>query len=296
MLDVLIIGGSFAGLSAALQLGRARRSVRVLDTGLPRNRFAAEAHSVLALDGMPPLEILKRARSQMTNYRTVELVQAAAVSAEGRQDGFTVTDDQGHAHSARRIILAHGIRDVLPAVPGMAECWGKSLIHCPYCHGFEHGDKKLGLLYSAAGVKDMVGLISDWSADLTYFANGNELTAEDTALLADRNIPLVPAPITGLLHESGNLHAVRTGDGPDTPLDALFIHPKQEWSVPLPQKLGCAITESPYGAQVEVDDMKQTSVPGIFAAGDLALGHQSATTAIYEGMMAGVAAHRSLIG
>lgn len=295
MLDVLVIGGSFAGLSAALQLGRARRKVRVLDTGLPRNRFAQEAHSVLALDGVPPLEILDRARAQMTRYPSVEMVQVAAVSAEGGLDGFEITDDQKTIHRARRVILAFGIRDRLPALPGMSECWGQSLIHCPYCHGFEFGDQRLGLLYSAAPVKDAVALISDWSADLTYFANGNDLPDEARALLNQKNIPLVSAPVAELIHQAGQLTEVRTGDGGRTPLDALFIHPPQEWSNALPQQMGCTINTTPYGDQIAVDDMKQTSIRGLFAAGDLAEGPQSATTAIYGGMMAGIAAHRSLI-
>lgn len=294
MFDVLIIGGGFAGLSAALLLGRARRSVRVLDIGQPRNRFADAAHGVLALDGVPPSEILDRARSQLSAYGTVELVRATATGADGKIDAFVVTDTSGKRHEARRLIIASGISDIIPDVPGMTACWGTSLIHCPYCHGFEYADKRLGVLYSPAGVADAVTLIGDWSANLTYFANGNPITAEDKSLLASKNIELVAEPLSELVHTSGQLVEVVT-EKTRRPLDALFIHPAQKWNNTLPEQLGCEVATMPFGVQVEVDEMKQTTVPGVFAAGDLAKGFQSVVPAMHAGMVAGVAAHRSLL-
>src|SRR5688572_26323298 len=142
--DVIIIGGGFAGLSASLQLGRALRRVTVLDTGLPRNRFASHAHTILGHDHKPPRQILSEAREQIGRYNTVRFVDQAAVSAEGGIDDFRVTLADEAVLPARRIILAHGVRDEVPDIPGASECWGISYLHCPYCHGTEFAGRRLG--------------------------------------------------------------------------------------------------------------------------------------------------------
>src|SRR5215217_4934380 len=173
--DVIIIGGSFAGLAGALQLGRARRKVTVLDTGLPRNRFAGHSHGLLGHDHKPPLEILAEARQQLARYPTIRLVNARADSISGAIDDFSVLTNDGETLKARRLLLSYGIADQMPATPGFAECWGKSIVPCPYCDGFEVAGKHWGLVYAGPHSAHAVMLFQDWTDNLTLFADGHDI-------------------------------------------------------------------------------------------------------------------------
>ncbi len=161
--DALIVGGSFAGLSAAMQLARARRKVCVVDAGAPRNRFAAQSHGFFGQDGMPPLKMIADARDKLLAYPTVEFIQASVVaaSADGA-DGFTATLDNGEQRSAHKLLLAFGVQDGLPDIPGVRERWGTSVLHCPYCHGYEFSGRPLGLLFAGALPPDHALLIAEW--------------------------------------------------------------------------------------------------------------------------------------
>src|SRR5688572_15196043 len=166
--DVIVVGGSFAGLSAAMQLGRARRRVLVVDAGRPRNRFAHSSHGFLGQDGRSPAEILETFRQQVLAYPTVELRQDEASDARDAGDGgFVVELGSGGSVRARRLVLATGVVDELPAVPGLAERWGVTVLHCPYCHGYEVADTRLGVLATGEGSMHHALLLPDWSADVT---------------------------------------------------------------------------------------------------------------------------------
>ena len=173
--DVIIIGGSFAGLAGALQLGRARRKVTVLDTGLPRNRFAGHSHGLLGHDHKPPLDILAEARQQLARYPTIRLVNARADSVSGAIDDFSVLTGDGESLGARRLILSYGVADQMPDVPGFAEGWGTSIVPCPYCDGFKVAGQHWGLVWSGPQSHNSVRLFHDWTDTLTLFADGHDI-------------------------------------------------------------------------------------------------------------------------
>ena len=273
--DVIIIGGSFAGLAGALQLGRARRKVTVLDTGLPRNRFAAHSHGLLGHDHKAPADILAAARQQLERYPTVRLINARAASVSGALDDFAVRTDDGETLKARRLLLTYGVADQMPAIPGFAECWGKSIVPCPYCDGFEVAGQHWGLVYSGPHSLHAVSLFGDWTDKLTLFADGHELDAEARAGLARRNVPVIDGRVASIAHDNGHLSAIHLDTGRTASVDVLFAHPRSRPSAGLHETLGLETVEAPLGIFLKVDDRRQTSVEGIYAAGDLAAGLDS---------------------
>ncbi|MCA8239571.1 NAD(P)/FAD-dependent oxidoreductase [Burkholderia sp. AU32262] len=294
--EVIVIGGSFAGLSAAMQLARARRRVLVIDAGRPRNRFAEHAHGFLGQDGKPPAQIVADARAQLDAYPTVRRIDGTVRTAERDADGrFHVTLADGGRASADRLILATGIRDELPALPGLAERWGISVLHCPYCHGYEVSGQRLGVLATHPLSVHQAILIPDWGPT-TWFTQGVvEANDEEAALLAARGVRIVRSPVAEILGDAPRIDALRLADGQVVPIDALFIGARTGMASDLAQQLGCAFDEGPLGPVVRVDASKQTSVAGVFAAGDASTSMSNATFASASGVMAGVAAHRSLI-
>lgn len=296
--DAVVVGGSFAGLSAAMQLARARKQVCVVDAGAPRNRFAAQSHGFFGQDGVPPLKMIADARDKLLAYPSVTFIEGyvADAKADGA-GGFTVSlQDREVPLSTRRILLAFGVQDQLPDIDGMRERWGHSVLHCPYCHGYEVADRKLGVLYAAPQPPDHALLIADWGPT-TLFMNGNTdaLTNEVRARLQARGVSIEPGRVTGLEGHAADLAGVRIDDGRLVPLDALFVVPRTRMNGALAEQLGCAIDEGPVGPVIRTDDFKTTTVPGVYAAGDIAMPFQNATRASSDGVLAGVALHRSLV-
>jgi len=295
--DAIIVGGSFAGLAAALYLGRARRKVAVLDTGLPRNRFAAESHGLLTRDGEPPLDILARAREQVLAYPTIEIIEGAAASARGEMDRFAVGLRSGETLDARRLILAFGVSDRLPDVPGLLERWGRSVIHCPYCHGYEFAEQRLGVLASHPMSTHQAMLIAEWGPT-TFFLNGrDEPDAATLVELTRRGVAIERAPVARLSGDGTALAEVELSDGRRAPIDALYVASDTAPSSPIAAELGCRLSDTPFGPDrmVAVDGFAQTSVAGVLAAGDITRGGHSVTWAMSDGVMAGTALHRSLV-
>jgi len=293
--DVLIIGGSFAGLSAALQLGRARRKVTVLDTGLPRNRFAGHSHGLLGHDHKPPLDILATARQQLARYPTIRLVDAHAESISGAIDDFSVLTNDGETLKARRLILSYGVADQMPSIPGFAESWGKSIVPCPYCDGFEVAGKHWGLVYAGPHSAHAVMLFQDWTDNLTLFADGHDIAPDVRADLARRNVPVVDGKIVEVAHQNGQIATINLDTGFHIAVDVLFAHPRNKPSSSLHEGLGIEATEGPVGIVLKVDDRRETNVPGIYAAGDLANPMASVTLATSNGAMAGIFAQQSML-
>ena len=296
MNHVIIIGGSFAGLAAALQLGRARRNVIVLDTGLPRNRFAGHSHGLLGHDHKPPLEILAEARRQLARYPTVRLVTARAESISGAIDDFCVLTGDGESLRARRLILSYGVVDQMPDVPGYAENWGTSIVPCPYCDGFEVAGQHWGLVWSGPQSMNQVRLFHDWTDTLTVFTNGHDLPPDIQADLARRGISVVNGRITEIDHAENHNATVRLNAGPPVAVDILFAHPRNKPSARLHESLGLATVDTPQGIALKVDERRETSMPGIYAAGDLANPLMaSVTLAISHGATAGISAQQSML-
>jgi len=294
--DVIIIGGSFAGLAAALQLGRARRKVTVLDTGLPRNRFAGHSHGLLGHDHKPPLDILAEARRQLARYPTIRLVSARADSVSGTIDDFSVRTGDGESLRARRLILSYGVVDQMPDIPGFAESWGTSIVPCPYCDGFEVAGQHWGLVWSGPQSHNQAKLFHDWTDRLTVFADGHDISTDIRADLACRNTPVVDGRIVEIAHRGGHIATVNLDAGPNVAVDILFVQPRNKPSASLHASLGLATVDTPNGIVLKVDERRQTSVPGVYAAGDLTTPFlPSVTQASSQGAMAGIFAQQSML-
>jgi thioredoxin reductase len=295
MYDAIVVGGSFAGLSAAMQLVRARRRVLMVDAGKPRNRFSAASHGFLGQDGNSPAAIRAEGLRQLGAYPTFELREGVAEAARAEEGGFAVAIAGGGEEAARRLVIATGVEDRLPALAGMEERWGKSVLHCPYCHGYEVRDRPLGVLATGPMAAHQASLIPD-SGPTTLFLNGAfEPDAEQRALLEARGVTIERVPVEALIGSAPELSALRLADGREVPVEALFVAPSVRMASALPHQLGCILEEGPMGPYVRVDDWRQTSVPGVYAAGDAASFRHNATLASADGVMAGIGAHQSLM-
>lgn len=292
MHDVIIIGGSYAGQAAALQLARARRRVLVIDAGLRRNRFAAHSHGFLGRDGVAPGDIAMEAKAQLLRYPTVTWVDGAAVSAKRADSGFAVSLADGSSHAAARIILSGGVRDILPAIPGLGERWGRSVFMCPYCDGYELDRGAIAVIATSPNSIHQAMLLADWG-NVTFFLNGAfEPNAEETKMLAARGVAIEAAPVSAIEGERAD---IVLADGRRLSFVGAFTTPSVELSSPIPFELGCETTDSPLGPVIKVNAMAETSIEDVFACGDITRGAGSVSLAVGDGAMAGVSVHRSLI-
>lgn len=290
--DVIIVGGSYAGLSAGLQLSRARRSVLVLDSGLRRNRFADTSHGFLGQDGRAPGDIAAEARAQLMAYPTVQWLADTAVEAMPADGAFGVRTLAGEELSARRLILASGVIDELPDIEGLKQRWGQSVFHCPYCHGYELNQGAIGVLATSPLSIHHALMLPDWGPT-TFFINGVfEPDAEQLAQLAARGVRLETRRVRRI---DGARADVVLSDGEIIAVAGLFAMPQTSMASPLAEQLGCAFEEGPMGPFIQTDATQQTSVPGVFACGDAALAAGSVALAVGDGARAGAGTHRSLI-
>jgi thioredoxin reductase len=293
--DAIVIGGSFAGLSAALYIARARRSVCIVDTGLPRNRFAEHSHGFLAHDGSAPGTMLATARSQVAAYPTVSFVNEEAATATKTPDGFSVTLAAGDVLEGVRLVLAFGISDELPGIPGLAERWGSSVLHCPYCHGYEFSGQRLGVLHGSPKSIHQAMLVSEWGPTTLYLNGGDEPDDASLAELTKRGVAIEPARVKALHGDGSRLSAIELVDGRLSPADALYVGPRTRLNSEIAQQLGCELDDAQFGPIIRTDADKMTTVPGVYAAGDITRGAHTVTFAAADGVMAGLAVHRSLI-
>lgn len=292
--DVAIIGGSFAGLSAALQIARGKRNVIVVDAGLPRNRFAARSHGFLTRDGATPHDMLDEARRQLLAYPTAQFLQGFVDRVDGGAGDFSLRLRDGDTLSARRLVLAGGVADTLPDIAGLAEEWGRRVIHCPYCHGYEFGDGPFGVLATEPEATMKAQLVADWGPVHLFLNDAAAPDADQIAMLRSRGVTITAGKVEAIVSHGGSLR-IQVAGAPAITVAALFVSPKASFSSDLPHQLGCALEKGPMGAYVSVNDRKLTSVPGVFAAGDIARPAPTVALAVADGAMAGSAAHQSLI-
>jgi len=289
--DVIVIGGSYAGMAAALQLVRARKTVLVIDAGQRRNRFASHSHGFLGQDGVPPDEIARTARTQLEAYPTLTWRDGTAVAAEGTRDAFTVTTSDGQVHAGRRLLLATGVADQLAPVPGLAERWGQSIFHCPYCHGYELAQGRIGVIGTSPVSAHQAEMLTDWGQVTLLLHGGVSLDPDARQALARRGVTIDE---TGIERIDGHADVV-LADGRRLAFAGLFAAPRCSPSSPLAASLGCELEETPMGIQVKTDAEKKTSISGVFACGDVARVPHSVTLAVADGAWAGVQVHRSLL-
>jgi len=292
MYDAIIVGGSYAGQSAALQLARARRNILVMDEGVRRNRFAAHSHGFLGQDGRDPAAIASDARQQLLAYPNVTWLAGRAEGAERLDNGFAVADKSGLRHEARSVVLATGIKDGLPDVPGLAERWGRAVFHCPYCHGYELNQGRIGVLAVSEISMHHALMLPDWGTT-TFFVNGAfEPSADQLAQLSARGVTVEREKIRAL---EGDPIDVVLADGKRVALDGLFTATATEVSSPIASQLGCDFADGPTGRYIQTDGMQATSIPGVFACGDAARAAGNVALAVGDGAMAGAATHRKLM-
>lgn len=269
--EAVVVGGGAAGLSAALVLGRARRRTLVVDAGEPRNAPAAHLQGYLTRDGMPPAEFLAAGREEIARYG-VELVRDRAVDVSRQDNGeFRVTLAAGRTVHARRLVLATGLADELPTVAGVAERFGRDVLHCPYCHGWEVRDRSFGVLATTPMSVHQALMVSQWSKDVTLFLHTvteAELTADDTRRLTAAGVVVVPGEVAGLVVEGDRLTGVRLTDGTVHDRSTLFVAPRAVPRNDLFERLGAELRETPFGTYPVVDETGLTTVPGVWAAGN----------------------------
>ncbi|HEX8330443.1 MAG TPA: NAD(P)/FAD-dependent oxidoreductase [Hymenobacter sp.] len=291
--DVLIVGASNAGLSAALVLGRARRRVLVLDGGPPRNAPAFHTHSFFTRDGAAPQEVLRIGREQLRPY-DVEICATAATKVRPTAEGFTLTLATGAEATAPALLLATGVADELPPVPGLAELWGRGAYHCPYCHGWENRYNRVAVYGRGEAGYQQAVLLHQWSPELTLCTDGPaDLTPAQQEHLARLQVRVLENPVAALDGSIRCLRALEFQDGSRLGIDALFLRPMQRQRSDLAAQLGCAF--SPDGTFVQVTETGLTSVPGVYAVGDMAGPLQQALLAAASGTRAAAALNNELI-
>lgn len=283
--DVIIIGGSYAGLSAAMTLGRALRNVLIIDGGLPCNRQTPHSHNLITQDGEKPSVITEKSKAQVLKYNTVKFLKGFAVNGKKTATGFTISTQTGQEFHAKKIIFATGVKDIMPKIEGFKECWGISVIHCPYCHGYEVSHKKTGILANGDIAFHYAQLINNWTKDLTIFTNGKAtLTAEQVQKITKNNIDIIEKEIDYLKHENGKLSQIVFKDKTTFELKAIYSRPDFEQHSSIPEALGCELTEH---GHIKVDMFQKTSVEGTFACGDNASQLRTVSHAISTGTIAG---------
>lgn len=248
--DAIVVGGSFAGISVATYIARARRNVLVIDAGKPRNRFANASHGFFGHDGNAPAAMIANARAQLLSYPNVTFVAGEAVAAARDPDGFEISLDSGQSAHATRIVLATGVVDELPDFPGLRERWGKTVIHCPYCHGFEFNGAPLGVLATSPMSLHQAELVPDWGP-VTFFLN-DILDLDDTARaqLARRHVIIESGKVARLEGAAPDLTGVRLENGRVVPVAALFVGAPIRMTSPLAHQLGCALDDTPIGSVI----------------------------------------------
>jgi thioredoxin reductase len=290
--DVIVVGGSYSGLAAAMALGRALRRVLVIDSGRPCNAQTPHSHNFITHDGETPQAIAAQARAQVALYDTVEFCDGLATGGTQTGEGFTLQTDSGMSFSSRKLIFATGIRDVMPDIPGFSDCWGISALHCPYCHGYEVKGEQTGILGNGDFGFEFASLISNLTRDLKLFTNGEStLTSDQSKKLAAHQVQIIESKIERLDHQGGRLRAVVIEDGCSFPLTALYARPPFEQHCGIPEELGCEITEEGY---LKVAPSQKTTVPGIFACGDNASNMRTLANAVGTGTTAGMMANKDL--
>lgn len=291
--DVIIIGGSYAGLAAAMALGRALRKVLIIDSEKPCNRQTPHSHNFLTQDGKTPKEIATIAKQQVARYDTIEFLNALATNASKTENGFEIQTSSGGIFTATKLIFATGIKDEMPNINGFSECWGISVLHCPYCHGYEVRNETTGILGNGEYGFEFSKLISNWTKDLTLFTNGKStLTTEQAASLERHHIKIVEQEIGELEHINGQLQNIIFKDDSKKAVKAIYTRLPFEQHCPIPEQLGCELTEDGY---IKISTSYETTMKGIYACGDNVSRMRTVANAVAMGTTTGMMINKELV-
>jgi thioredoxin reductase len=291
--DVIIVGGSYAGLAAGMALGRALKNVLIIDSGDACNSQTPFSHNFLTQDGKTPAEISLLGRAQVQAYPTVSFRSGLATRGIKTDTGFEIGLSSGETFTAQRLIFATGIKDVMEDIDGFDACWGISVLHCPYCHGYEVKNERTGILGNGASGFELAKFIFNWTKNLTVFTNGlSNITADQVARLAHRQIFVVEKKIQKLDHTNGHLQNIVFEDGSSVSLRAMYAPTPFRQHCLIPESLGCAFTSEGY---IQVDQAQQTSVEGVFACGDNVTRMRTVANAVATGTAAGISVSKGMI-
>ncbi len=290
--DVIIVGGSYAGLAAAMSLGRSLRNTLVIDEGKPCNRQTPYSHNFLTHDGHTPQHIAQIAKEQVLAYPSVTWLDGRAVTATKTADGFLVHTASGEVFPTKKLILASGIRDLLPTIPGFAACWGISVIHCPYCHGYEFRGKETAILASGDRAFHLAGMVRNLTDKVHLITSSESFDETQLSALARNNIRLHDSSIAAIQQNAAQIETVTLANGERLKLDALYAAVPFEQNNDLHVQLGCAENEQGY---IQVDGMQKTNIPGVYACGDNSSMMRSVATAVYTGNLTGAMVNHELV-
>lgn len=291
--EVIIIGGSYAGLSSAMALGRSLRHVLVIDAGDPCNQQTPHAHNFITQDGEKPAAIAQKARKQVLEYNTVEFCEARVTDVVKEGHGFGVYTENGAAYHGQKLILATGVRDIMPNIPGLAESWGISVVHCPYCHGYEVRGQKTGILANGDMAIHYAQLLRNLTKDLTILTNGKaDFTEEQRQKLTTHRIQIIDKKVAGIDQVNGQLRQILFQDGSFFALDVIYAGLPMEQKSNFAEKLGCELTERNL---IKVDAFQKTTVENVFACGDNSSLFRSIANAVSTGNLSGACANNSLL-
>lgn len=291
--EVIIIGGSYAGLSAAMALGRSLRKVLIIDSGDPCNRQTPHTNNFITHDGEKPAAVSAKAKEEVLNYPTVKFLSDFAISAKKTDDGFEIGTRSGATFRATKLIIATGITDVMPDIKGFSECWGITAIHCPYCHGYEFRDQKTAVLGSGELTFHLATLVNNLTKDLTVLTNGTSNFDKDQRSSLQKNgLNIIDKEVGEVVHESGYLKKVRFKDGTALPFTALYTTLPFRQHSDIPASLGCEMTEH---GHIRIDEFQMTSIEGVYACGDSTTMMRSVASAVFGGNITGAMVNKRLV-
>mgnify|MGYP003665084007 FL=1 len=290
--EVIIIGGSYAGLSAAMALGRSLRKVLIIDNGQPCNRQTPHSHNFITQDGVPPSEITAIAKEQVLKYTTIDFVNDLVVRAEKNTKDFSITTQSGDVATAEKLIIATGVKDIIPKIAGFAECWGISIIHCPYCHGYEVRNKKTGIMANGERAFHLASLVNNLTNHLTILTTGKaDFTSEQMAKLESHRIAIIETEISAIEHQDGHLQKVIFNTGEKIAFDVIYAGFPFTQHSDITVSLGCELTEH---GHIKVNEFQQTTIEGIYACGDNSTMMRSVAGAVANGNLAGAMVNAEL--
>ena len=290
--EVIIIGGSYAGLSTAMTLGRSLRNTLIIDYGKPCNRQTPHSHNFLTQDGSTPKEIADIAKSQLQKYKTVKFYNGLAVRGKRSSKGFEITTSKGDVFISKKLLLATGIKDIMPNIKGFSDCWGISVVHCPYCHGYEIQNKKTAIVTNGERAFHLASLVNNLTKDITILTQGKQnFDKTELKKLKKHKIQVIEKEISSMEHKNGQLEQVIFKDGSKEKFDCAYASLAFEQNSKISTDLGCKLTEHGY---IEVNSMQKTSEEGIFASGDNSTMMRSLSIAVNGGMIAGAMINNEL--
>ncbi len=290
--EAIIIGGSYSGLSAAMALGRSLRNVLIIDSGLPCNRQTPHSQNFITQDGATPKEISQKAKSQVLKYNTVNFIEDIAIKGKQANDAFHILTASGKEFETKKLIFATGIKDIMSSIKGFSDCWGISVVHCPYCHGYEIKNKKTGIIANGEMAFHLASLVNNLTDDLSILTRGKaKFNPEQIAKLNKNNIRIIEKEITEIEHENGYIKNVIFNDNSREAFEATYASVPFKQHSDIPELLGCELNEQGY---IQVDTMYRTTIEGVFACGDNCSRMRSVANAVASGNIVGAVVNMEL--